>query len=154
MTVTIDTNVLVYAADPNSGERHEPAIALVQRLMFADSVLCLQVLAELFHVLTRKVKLDREYSAAIVRRWQRAFPVIAADGSALDEAMWAVEAHNLSFWDAMLWATAKAGGCRVLLSEDLQNGRKLGGVNIVNPFDPENERLLDVILPDVEEGGL
>jgi predicted nucleic acid-binding protein len=34
----------------------------------------------------------------------------------------------------MIWATAKRHGCRLLISEDGQAGRVLGGVTIVNPF--------------------
>jgi predicted nucleic acid-binding protein len=29
---------------------------------------------------------------------------------------------------------AKQAGCRVLLSEDMQHGREIDGVKIVNPF--------------------
>ncbi len=46
----------------------------------------------------------------------------------------AVGEHRLSFWDAMLWATARQGGCSAILSEDMQDGRRLGGVEFVNPF--------------------
>ncbi len=47
----------------------------------------------------------------------------------------------------MLWAVARAAGCRYLLSEDFQSGRTLGVVTFVNPFGPaglpvEVERLL------------
>ena len=55
--------------------------------------------------------------------------------------------HGLSFWDAMLWATAKRAGCRMLFSEDLQDGRRLDGVLFVNPFAPANRKLVDLALP-------
>ncbi|MGF1640937.1 MAG: hypothetical protein ACFCUO_08310 [Rhodospirillales bacterium] len=45
----------------------------------------------------------------------------------------AVEEHRLSFRDAMLSATARQCGCAAILSEDLQDGRRLSGVEIVNP---------------------
>ena len=54
---------------------------------------------------------------------------------------------GLSFWDAMLWATARRAGCSVLLSEDFQDGRRLDGVLFVDPFAPENQRLVDLALP-------
>jgi predicted nucleic acid-binding protein len=34
---------------------------------------------------------------------------------------------TLSFYDALMVAAADAAGCRVLLTEDLQHGRKFGG---------------------------
>jgi predicted nucleic acid-binding protein len=84
-------------------------------------------------------------------RWveyhRRLFPIVAADDSDLVAAMRAVEDHRLSFWDALLWATAKRAGCRMLFSEDLQDGRRLGDVLFVNPFDPENRKLVDLALP-------
>ena len=49
----------------------------------------------------------------------------------------------------MLWATARRAGCRLLLSEDFQDGRDLGGVLFANPFDPANRKLLDLALPEV-----
>ena len=42
----------------------------------------------------------------------------------------------------MIWAAAKHAGCRILVSEDGQDGRTLGGVTIVNPFAPEPSPLL------------
>ena len=48
--------------------------------------------------------------------------------------MGAVRDHGLSFWDAMIWAVAKEAGATVLLTEDLQTGRELGGVTFLSPF--------------------
>ena len=42
--------------------------------------------------------------------------------------------HHLSFWDALIVRSARAGGCAVLLSEDLQHGQSYEGVRIENPF--------------------
>jgi len=39
--------------------------------------------------------------------------------------------HSFSFWDALIVLMAKQAGCRVLLSEDMQNGREIDGVKIV-----------------------
>jgi predicted nucleic acid-binding protein len=40
----------------------------------------------------------------------------------------------LSFYDALIVAAAADASCRVLLSEDLQHGRKFGAVTVENPF--------------------
>ena len=45
----------------------------------------------------------------------------------------AVHEHGLSFWDAMIWATARQAGCSTVLSEDMQDGQRLGGVEFVDP---------------------
>lgn len=64
-------------------------------------------------------------------------PVVAANDLSLKDAMDAVIHHGWSFWDAMIWATAKQHGCRLLITEDGQSGRTLGGVTLINPFLPD-----------------
>jgi predicted nucleic acid-binding protein len=41
---------------------------------------------------------------------------------------------QLSFWDAMIVASAQHAGCQVLLTEDLHDGLDLDGLRVVNPF--------------------
>lgn len=73
--------------------------------------------------------------------------VEAATADDLTNATRAVRDHGLSFWDALLWATVRRAGVRTLISEDLQDGRMLEGVRIVNPFAAHNAALLDRMLP-------
>ncbi len=42
--------------------------------------------------------------------------------------------HSLSFWDALIMQTASAARCRVLYSEAMQAGARIGEVLIVNLF--------------------
>lgn len=42
--------------------------------------------------------------------------------------------HPMSFWDALIVASALHANCKILYSEDLQHGRKYEGLTIVNPF--------------------
>ena len=67
----------------------------------------------------------------------------------LPVALRAVLRHDLPFWDAMLWATVQQAGCRVLLTEDFQDGRKLGSVTFINPFEPGNAAVLDRALSPI-----
>ena len=48
-----------------------------------------------------------------------------------------VHQHRLSVWDSYIVAAALAGGCRVLLSEDLQHGARFGPLQVLNPFRTE-----------------
>lgn len=150
MRVSVDTNILVYAIDVDAGEKHVAASRLVERIARLDSVLCLQVLGEFFHVTTRKFGLAAGEARAYVSDWTSVFSIVAAENGALEQAMVAVERHSLSFWDAMLWATLKAASCRILFSEDFQDARRLDGVTFVNPFDPANRRLVETVLPPDE----
>jgi predicted nucleic acid-binding protein len=106
----------------------------------------LQSLTECFRVITTKLSFDPRRARAEIDGFRFAFPVFAAAEDDLDCAMRVVEDHHLSFWDAMLWATARRAGCRLLLSEDFQDGRDLGGVLFFNPFEPANRKLIDLAL--------
>ena len=146
MRITFDTNILVYAADVEAGEKHATAIGLTDRAMAADCILVLQSLAEFFHVITRKGKRTPSDAKGFVDDWRAVFPVFAADEECLAEAMAAVSEHALPFWDAMIWAAARRAGCRLFLTEDFQDGRALGGVTFVNPFEERNAVLLGAAL--------
>lgn len=147
MRVTFDSNILVYAID-RQDPRHAFSADLIARAARGDCRQTLQSFAECFNVLTRKFRLPAAEAHGWVQSFQSLFPVAAADESDLAAAIDAVERHHLSFWDAMLWATAARAGCRLLLSEDFQDGRDLGGVLFVNPFVPANRKLIDLALPE------
>jgi predicted nucleic acid-binding protein len=144
--VTFDSNILIYAVS-RSDPRHSAATELIDRAARGDCRQTLQSLAECFHVLSRKYRMPAVEAYGWMQSFQRLLPVVTADESDLDRAMRAVEDHQLSFWDAMLWATAKRAGCTVLFSEDFQDGRRLDGVLLVDPFAPENQQLVDLALP-------
>ena len=42
--------------------------------------------------------------------------------------------HGLAFYDALVVASAIEAQCDILYSEDMQHGRSIGGLAIVNPF--------------------
>ena len=143
---SLDTNILVYSADSSAGERHRDARALLWRASDSDCVLVLQAVAEFYRVVTRKDLAAAATARAVVDRMLELFFVASATGIQLRDAILAVEQHQLSFWDAMLWATARGAGCSVLLTEDMQDGRELGGVTFVNPFRPRNRPLVEALL--------
>jgi predicted nucleic acid-binding protein len=39
-----------------------------------------------------------------------------------------------SFYESLILASAIHGGCEILYSEDFQDGQRVRGVQIVNPF--------------------
>jgi predicted nucleic acid-binding protein len=146
--ISFDTNVLVYAADKTSGERHAIAADLIERSIRQGScVQTLQSLAEFFAAITRKANVAPDIAATFVRGWQAVVPVEASTPADLDEAMQAVREHRFAFWDALLWATARRIGVRVLISEDFQDGRILNGVRFIDPFATRNASILDRLLP-------
>ena len=147
MRFSYDASILFYSADRDAGRRYAMATDLVDRAMQADCILTLQSLAEFFHAVTRKGKRTPADAAGFIADWRAVFPVHAADDACLADAIDAVRQNRISFWDAMLWAVVRQARCTLLLSEDMQDGRRFGGLTIVNPFRPENAALIDRILP-------
>ena len=132
--ITIDTNILVYSIDADAGERHERSMRFIDEAAEKNCVVSLQALSEFYWAVTRKGKMPHELAQAQIADWQILFPTIMAQPSTLTMALQAVSNHNLSFWDAMLWATARQNNVDILFSEDFQHGRDIGGVRIENPF--------------------
>jgi predicted nucleic acid-binding protein len=132
--ITLDTNILIYAVDKDAGKKHERAIEVIDQAIFLDSVLTLQVLCEFYAATTKKRYAQHEEVIIFIKGWMEMFPIVEGHSSTLPLALKAVAKHKLSFWDAMLWATAKEARCTLLLSEDFQNNFNLDGVQIKNPF--------------------
>jgi len=130
---SLDANVLVYAADRDSA-LHRRAVDVLLRATSRDCVLTLQALGEFFHAATRKGIISRPDAAAQVRDLLAIFPTVAADVEALRTALDGAERGQHSFWDGLLIATAVQAGCRFLLSEDMQDGARVGRVAVLNPF--------------------
>jgi predicted nucleic acid-binding protein len=146
--VSFDTNVLVYATAALADDRVSRAQDLLARAMRATtSILLLQSLAEFSNVAIRKARIPANAVKTTIEAWLAVLPVQSADDSDLVLALEAVHAHRLPFWDAMLWASAQRAGVRHLLSEDLQDGFELQDVTFINPFNPENNPLIDKLLP-------
>ena len=143
--ITFDTNVFFYAVDDNAGWKTERALYVIERTDPRRSFVVLQTLGELCFSVGRKKPELLPTAHRVVRDVMAFFDITAAGRHDLTEALVAQQEHGLPFWDAMLWATARRAGCSLLLTEDLQDGRVLGGVTFRNPFTmslPELEALL------------
>ena len=141
--IAVDTNVLIYAVDRAAGERHVTAATLVDGLIRRQEILLLlQSLAEFFRATTRKRLLTAEAARTFVEGWWAAAPGAAYEAADLFAAMDAVIKHKLSPFDALIWATAERAGVTYFVTEDQQDGRRLGRVTFVDPFVARNRALL------------
>lgn len=136
MPVFVDTNVLVYARDASEPEKQPQAAAWIDHLWRTRTArLSFQVLQEYYATTTRKLApgLTPEQARADVRDLLAWRPVSV--GTELLEAAWSVEDRfGLSCWDAPIVAAARIAGCEYLLTEDLQHGAELEGLQVVSPF--------------------
>jgi predicted nucleic acid-binding protein len=132
----VDTNVLAYAHDLSETRRQPIARALLDALWTGRTgVLSTQILQEFYVVATRKFDppMSRRAAREIVALYGT-WPVVQVDVVLILTASQLEERHKLSFWDALVVEAARVGGAKRLVTEDLQAGRRIGGVRIENPF--------------------
>jgi predicted nucleic acid-binding protein len=136
--VLLDANILVYVYDRAAGDKHRIAAELVSQLAQSGRlILSVQALNEFFSVTLRRQKvmgIDLAQAASIVSNLADVARVLPITSSISKLAIDAVVRHSISFWDALVWASAFENGIHTLLSEDFQTGRELQGVRFVNPF--------------------
>ena len=146
MYVALDTNILVYAEGVHGKPREARARTIVDRLALESILLLVQALGELYAVLVRKAGRSREKARDAVLKWGDTFPIIETSSPVLLQAMELSARHRLAFWDAVVLAAAADANCRLLLSEDFQDGFTWSGVTVANPFAAVPHPLLEVLL--------
>lgn len=146
MRAALDSSVLAYAEGVNGSGRQELALTLLRALPQAAIVVPVQALGELFNVLVRKAERSRDSARTAILSWRDAFPLIETSSGAMVAASDLSAAHELRIWDAVILSVSAAAGCRLLLSEDFQEGFTWSGVTVVNPFATSRHALLELLL--------
>ncbi|HKI11111.1 MAG TPA: PIN domain-containing protein [Candidatus Acidoferrum sp.] len=132
----VDTNVLVYAHDPQGGAKSIRARRLVRQLWLEKSgVLSTQVLQEFCVNVRRKFlhPMSTEEFGELLGDYMKWHTVVNS-GESIVRALEIERRYQLSFWDAMIVQAAASARCEVLYSEDLSHGQEYQGVLVVNPF--------------------
>ena len=146
MKLALDTNVLAYAEGTNGALMRDRALDLMERLPVGNIALPVQTLGELYNVLVRKAKRRPARARAAVLSWRDAYPVIETSAAVMINATDLASDHGLSIWDSVVLAASAEAECRLLLSEDLQDGFTWRGVTVTNPFAPVLHPLLAAML--------
>ena len=131
----VDTNILVYAAstEPETAAKRAAGLAILDEV---DLALSVQVLQEFYVQATRQTRaapLPHGQAVDLIQSWLR-YPVQDLTVAVLTAALSARVRWDVSYWDATIVEAARAMGCPVLLSEDLQHGMDFAGVRVENPF--------------------
>ncbi len=136
----VDTNVLVYAYDPADGDRRRRAIEVLEHLGNEQTgALSAQILGEFFAVTTRPTRPILSVAEAVERltNYIRSWPVFDVTPAAVLEAARGSIEHQMAYWDALVWATAKTNGVPDILTEDLPGNPVLEGIRFHDPFAAE-----------------
>jgi len=133
----LDTNIFVYSFDKSAAAKQERARELITRgLQDGSAVVSYQVVQEFFQVALNRfedpmtIEECHEYLGAVLAPLCQVFP----DADFYRKGLDLKRVSGFSYYDALILAAAIRGGCRRLLTEDMQDGREIEGLRIVNPF--------------------
>jgi predicted nucleic acid-binding protein len=138
LSVSIDTNILVYAYDRSDRFKRKAAETYLERHLIDLKPIAGQVLGEFLNTAHRKKVIDTSLACEVVRRIAGICPIFEATPGLRIAASALCDRHKIQFFDALLCQTLASMNVTTLLSEDLSDGETYGGVTILNPFNPAN----------------
>ena len=146
MRIGLDTNVLVYAEGLNGAEKQQQVLAILKALPRDLLVIPVQSLGELFHVLVRKGGYSPLEAQNALLGWSDSIAIADTSAAIMTAAADLASRHQLSIWDSVILAASVDAGCRLLLSEDLQDGFTWTGLTVASPFASPLDPLLAALL--------
>jgi len=135
--VFIDTNILVYAYDPSEPEKQEKAITFLDQLVSNDQgLISTQVLSEFYVTITGKISnsLTAVEAAERIKNFCQVWQVLPLNEIIVLEAVRGVQTHSFSYWDSLIWATARLNQVAVIASEDFSDGSFIEGIRFMDPL--------------------
>jgi predicted nucleic acid-binding protein len=133
----LDTNIFVYSFDRKAPKKADRATRLVRRAIETrEGIVSYQVVQDFFSVALRRFAQPmsageaEQYLATTFR------PLLAVHSSdaLYSHALRLAAEHSLSWYDALILASALEARCAVLYSEDFQHGRRFNRLRVENPF--------------------
>ena len=132
--VFLDTNILVYALDQVDQSKQNTSRDILRKLQDADrAVISTQIMQEFFVVATRKLGVEPLQAKGILQALGN-LEVVSVSPALIYEAIDCSLLNQLSFWDALVIVCAESARCPLVLSEDLNDGQVIKGVQVQNPF--------------------
>ncbi len=137
--IFLDTNIIVYAHDRSSGDKHADAREIMDYLWEnRKGVISVQVLQEFFVCVTKKISKPLPIkNARDILDYLSTWDVVANDKHIILKAIDIQERYQFSFWDSLIIQAAIQGQARIVLSEDLPGGQVVKDLKILNPFTEE-----------------
>jgi predicted nucleic acid-binding protein len=130
----VDTNVFVYAQDVSDAKKRKKALELLKQLSEEGRLaISTQVLQEFASVATRKLGLSLPETTALVEELAK-LPTLSIDAAVIKYALSIHFAHQFSFFDSLIIATAAQHKCTRVFTEDMAHGQFVCGLELINPF--------------------
>ena len=131
----LDTNILLYAYAPADARKQKIGQGILGKALSGEGVVSSQVLAEFAATLLHKVT-PRMRPEEVMIALDAVGPLrlVHSDHGMVRRAVEARTEYGIHFYDGMIVAAAERGGCRRILSEDLNAGQKYFQIPVENPF--------------------
>ena len=130
----IDSNIFLYAAEEGIALKSARSGDWLRYLLQTGlGVANLQVLNEVTNVLVKRGGMRPEAIFSIVDGYAL-FGSSAINFETVAAARILHFENGYSWWDCLLLASAIELQCRLFLSEDMQDGHRIRGLTIINPF--------------------
>lgn len=134
--VFVDTNVIVYSRDATEPVKQKQADNWLQHLWSNQSGrISFQVLNEYYVTVTNKLKpgLSQTEARDDIRNLMVWKPAVIEQ--VVTQSAWSIQdTYGYSWWDCLILAAALKQDCRYVLSEDIQHGQRIEGLEIISPF--------------------
>jgi predicted nucleic acid-binding protein len=145
--VALDSNLLIYAELEPESEKGTRAANLILRAA-SDGVIPAQVLGEYLRCVQRRVPAAFAEAIRQVSVYRTLFLTPPTTTAILDKAGGLARHHNIQLWDCVICTASVEAGAKVLLTEDMQDGRVIEGLRLVNPFVVANEQAIAALWTD------
>jgi predicted nucleic acid-binding protein len=143
--VALDSNILIYAELEPESEKGTRSADLILRAA-RDGVIPAQVLGEYLRFIQRRVPEAFEDAIRQASIYQAAFLTPQTTDVTINAACALAHAHRIQLWDCVVCAASAQAGAKVLLTEDMQDGRVLDGLRLINPFAASNAEAIETLL--------
>jgi predicted nucleic acid-binding protein len=138
-----DTNILLYIHDAGAGPKRGVASHwLASCNDKAEAIINLQCLNEMTQVMLRKCLSQSPTEIFGIADRLSIFGSAPVTMSDIDRARELHVQTRYSWWECLLLASAIGLGCSHFLSEDLEDGQRIGPMTVIDPFKHHPSELL------------
>jgi predicted nucleic acid-binding protein len=133
----LDTNIVVYSFDTTSPRKQARAKKLIKNALTLNAgIISYQVIQEFINVATHKfrVPLKAEDCREYLERFLAPICEVFSSIDLFEDAIDIKSETGYGYYDSLIVASAVKGNATILYTEDLQHGRKIRGLTIINPF--------------------
>ena len=128
--VFFDTNVIFYLLSADAGKADR-----AEELLAGGGIISVQVLNEFVAVARRKTTMSWNEIGEVLLRVRQLCAVVPLSIQTHDRALTLARLHRMPVYDALIVSAALLAGCRVVYSEDMQDGQVFARqLTIRNPF--------------------